>query len=112
MLHAVEQDGHACDFAELLGGFVRDGAAFGEGLADGAELAGGDAVRIAYAILQHGGGEHVMAVELGDFPVRNAIKRLQGVEAGLAGVFYARDRGAVAEQKRGAVEAGCGGFEG
>ncbi len=71
--HAVELDRGLRHLGQLLGCLVLDGAAGGERLADGAELAGLGPALIADAGLQHGGGEHVAPVQHGDLPVRNPV---------------------------------------
>ena len=60
---AVELDRGLRDLGELRGRLALDGAAGRERLADGAELAGLGSALIADAGLQHGGREHVAAVQ-------------------------------------------------
>ena len=78
---AVELDGGLRDLGELRRGLALDGAAGGERLADGAELAGLRAALIADAGLQHRRREHVAAVQHGDLPIGDAVRGLQLVEA-------------------------------
>ena len=73
MFDAVELDGGSRDLGELRRGLVRDRAAGGERLADGAELAGFRSALIADAGLQDGGREHVAAMQDGDLMIRHAL---------------------------------------
>ena len=78
---AVELDGGLGDLGELRRRLALDGAAGGERLADGAELAGLGAALIADAGLQHRGGEHVAAVQHRDLPIGDAVRGHAVVEA-------------------------------
>ena len=85
VLDAIQFDRGFGDGGELGGGFALDRAAGGEGLADGAELAGFGSALIADAGLQHCGGQHVPTVQNGDFRIRDAVFGGQVVEAGALG---------------------------
>jgi hypothetical protein len=98
VLDSVQQHRRARYFAELLRRLAVDGAAFLERFADGAELAGGAAPAVADAGLQHGGGQHVGAVQLRDLRIRHAVEGLQPVEARLPRKLDARHRQSVALQ--------------
>ena len=73
VLDAVEFDGGLGDFGELLRRLAFDGAAGGERLADGAELAGLGPALIAHAGLQDRRRQDVAAVQHRDLPIRNAV---------------------------------------
>ena len=108
VLDAVQFDRGLGDVGELGGGFAFDGAAGGERLADGAELAGFGAALVADAGLQHGGRQHVAAVQDGDFRVWDAVFRGQVVEAGALRKADRSEGGAVAGDA--AVAVGVGGL--
>ena len=82
VLDAIQFDRGFGDGGELGGALALDRPAGGEGLADGAELAGFGSALIADAGLQHCSGQHVAPVQDSDFRIRDAVLGGQVVEAG------------------------------
>nr|GFD58577.1 hypothetical protein [Tanacetum cinerariifolium] len=78
-----------------------------QGLADGAELAGGAAIIETNAVLQDGGRQHVAAVQGRNLPVGNAVGGAAAVEIRHARHFHLTDLQAFTEdQRQAAISAG------
>ncbi len=107
---AVELDGCGGDFSKLSGSFAGNSAIGGEGLFDRTKLANCIRVAVAHTGLLDGGGEYVVAVEEGDFPVGDAVGGGEVVEVGGGGEFD-RD-GVVVGKCEGGGGGGVGGVGG
>ncbi len=116
VLDAIQFDRGFGDGGELGRGLALDRPAGGEGLADGAELAGFGSALIADASLQHRGGQHVPPVQDSDFRIRDAVLGGQVVEAGALREADASEIDAIADNAAVAIAVGClgdiGTFEG
>lgn len=96
MGNAIKLDSCAGDFGELLRRLAFNGTAGGEGLADGAELAGLGAALIPDAGLQDRRRQHVAAVQRCNFRIGNAVSGRALVKARPQLEFHFADHGAVA----------------
>ncbi|MNH35294.1 hypothetical protein D3C79_959670 [compost metagenome] len=100
MLDPIELNGGLRHCRQLRGALSGDGLARLQRLIDGAELASAGRIVHADAMLQQCGRQHVLAVQRGDFPVRDAIVGAQPVEVRDTWYLNLADLAAFAENQR------------